>query len=170
MVGKGTATQTFYVHEELAAQHSEFVSAALRNNWKERKKRVIKLPEEDANLFAIFADFIYSGCVRSMRDDDKRNETKDSEWRRLGRCWILADKLMSDSLKDAVVDTIAEKIGRENMAPIGMHTNIYPIAVGSSGIKRLLVDIATWGWEQDTLKARQIDVTNMEFLRSWRCD
>ena len=62
--------KTFYAGSGVLAEHSEFFAAALRNGWKEKEERLVRLPECTAENFEIFLKFIHTGKIYSSKDDD----------------------------------------------------------------------------------------------------
>lgn len=80
----------------------------------------------------------------------------------LGRCYLLGDKLLSNSFKAAVADAIAKKISSEKEGvPLKLHLLAYNGTSGNNGFKRLVVDIGYCVWDEDNFK----DVDCVEYLR-----
>lgn len=50
--------QTFYVNPILLCRHSQFFDAAFNKGWKEAKERSIDLPEDHAETFELWANYI----------------------------------------------------------------------------------------------------------------
>lgn len=155
IVGKGDSATTFYVHEDVAKAHSDFFAAALRNGWKESEERVVRLPEETAERFRVFAKFLYTGKIFSRKEGDKPSAKEDWEWDRLSGCWRLGDKLGSTSFQDAIVDAINHKIESTKSCPTQLHQGAYRDTATSNSLRRLAVDIAVWNWEAMIAEAKQ---------------
>jgi len=62
-VDSGRATETFDAHENLLIKHSKFFRAAPPGEWTESTKRTVSLKEDNAEDFALFYDFLYTGQV-----------------------------------------------------------------------------------------------------------
>lgn len=62
VVGQGDNKRDFIVHEELICESSEFFRKALAGNWKETQDRIVKLPEDDPDMFALYLQAVYV-CV-----------------------------------------------------------------------------------------------------------
>lgn len=116
IVGEDDDGETFYLHEDAATKHSRFFAAALANGWKESEERTIRLPDEDPEDFSLFARFNYSGIIHSKREGDA-DEDGDGEWVRLADSWILGDKLLATTFKDAIIDSIVQKAVKEGNVP-----------------------------------------------------
>ena len=54
--------------------------------------------------------------------------------------------MQSTSFKDAVVDAMIARIRHERIPPSYLHKQLYPRSARSSGIRRLMVDIAVYEW------------------------
>lgn len=159
VVGEGDSATTFYIHEEAAKAHSDFLAAALHKGWKEAEDKVIKLPEDNAGLFNIFVRFVHTGRVYCAEEGDvseKNGVSRDQEWSRLTKSWLLGDKLGSTSFKDAIIDALIEKILTVRFTPTWLHATVYMYlgTASNSGLRRLGVDVAVWKWShQDMCEA-----------------
>lgn len=120
----------------------------------------MELEDTDADVFEIFQQFLYTGSIYTVTagdnvSDDNADtddeETLDGEYNRLYRCWMLGEKLSSISFKDAVTDALIPKVTSENKHPRDMHHGIYPVSNPESSIRKLLVDIAVWFWNDESM-------------------
>ena len=114
------------------------------------------MADDDPDIFTIFACFIYSGKILSTRQNDVEvypdGSRRDREWARLGKAWVLGDKLQATVFKDAVADAICEKVAQERKWPTTLHQIIYPQTTPAArDIRRLCVDIAVSKWAKRTL-------------------
>lgn len=162
--------ETFYESPDILAQHSGFFAAVLRNGWKEKEERVVRLPECKPEVFQIFLNFIHTGNIYSRKDGDQsknpsRNAVFDSELERMCNCWAQGEKLASSVFQDAIVDALCQKIGDELLYPFTLHRNIYSNTSTPNAMSRLLVDIAAWKWKEEYLQdARKDHVNSSAFL------
>lgn len=149
--------KTFVLHQELIVRHSQFCASALSKDWRERKEGHIALETDDPEIFEVFRQFLYSGNIFSIKDGDLAESTggskkqDDQEWLRLGQCWILGDKLISTSFKDAVTDALIIKMRDSNYHPTQLYRAIYRESAGPCGMRKLMADIAAYEWDQETL-------------------
>ena len=165
IVGKGAAEQTFYASDALLIRHSEFFAAALRGNWRENEDHEVRLPESDAESFGVFASFLYTGKVHVVKDDLDEASNTNPEWQRLGLCWILGDILLSASFQDAVLDATVENLVSTSTAPVELHAAVYDRTNGDNGLRRLMVDIAIFGWDKEDLLIATTHPALLEFYR-----
>lgn len=155
-VGRDTAATKFYVDADLAIQHSEFFSAALKDGSKEAEERTVRLPDLDEGMAAAFEDFhsfLSSGKVTSGETDESAKydaEKGSEEWDRLVDSWILGNVLVSGSFKDAVVDAMVHKT-LTNSVPIDIHMDLYQNSSDSAPIRKLVVDIAVHIWYEEDI-------------------
>jgi len=89
----------------------------------------------------------------------------DLEWTRLGRCYLLADRLMSTTFQDAIVDAFIQKIIDKGCSPTLVHETIYSGTARQSGMRRLLVDIAIFEWDKDILATRAARPACADFFK-----
>lgn len=117
------------------------------------------LPDLDPDTFEIFHLFVIHGHIFSNLDNDYQPTQPeepfrhvDLEWLRLANAWVLGDFLTSCSFKDAIVDAITAKLIEEQRYPINLHEIIYPKSKKTSAIRKLLVDIAIWSFQDVDLE------------------
>lgn len=168
MVGKEADSCKSFFPKELLLQHSDFAKAALSGGWKESKEQVIRFKVESPTLVEIFATFVYTGKIYSAREGDtvETGTESDSEWQRLAECWILGDVLQSCSFRDAITDAIIDKRLAGAMSPAGLHHAVYKAATGENGFKRLVVDMAAFGWGKDLFEQQKAaDTAEAQFFR-----
>lgn len=151
------------MHERIIRVHSDFFLGCLRRGWRETEEATVRFPEDDPELFRIFADFVYSGQLDTVRHDD-RDDGFDDEWKRLGLCWALGEKLLSISFKDAVMDAIVDKIITRRTYPIDLHHTAYSNSSGGNKMRELLVDVAVWCWKKEDFKDQREKAEGSEFF------
>jgi hypothetical protein len=59
VVGEGDGKREFVVHEELICESSDFFRGAMSGEWKEAGDRVVSLPDDDPDVFALYLQAIY---------------------------------------------------------------------------------------------------------------
>lgn len=134
IVGQGQNQQIFFVHKDLLSKHSDFFKTTLENGGKEPEIRTVLLPDEDPAHFEIFAGFLYTGQVFSSKDGDFKPANPpatlaaDFEYMRLLQSWVLGEKLLSTSLKDACTDAFIAKISETKAHPMSGYTISIPMA------------------------------------------
>lgn len=168
-VGADHDSKIFSVHENLLTRHSEFFAAALNGEWIESKKSgTLPLPEHGSESFGIFNTFLYSGRIYSAKEGDYTESEDgghtDQEWERLSDAWHLGQKLLATTLRDAVVDALAFKIASTSMYPVSLTWSVYEVSAASSAMRRLLVDIAVWLWDDNYLEKEQLRSEPLEFV------
>lgn len=137
----------------------------MRNGWQETHSRTVPLPDDVPEYFEVFARFIYTGKIFSCVVGDKVAEDEDNEWGRLAMCWVLGDKLSSNTFKDAICDAWCEKMRMTDRHPIELHQTIYPSTAAASPARRLVVDITVWKWTTVRLGDRKMDESWNEFFK-----
>lgn len=155
IVGPEDDSTSFSVHESLVRQESGFVEAIFRNGWKENEKRIVRLPEHDAEHFKIFFNFIYTGFIFSSKPGDAFADKpeKDAEWTRLAYAYALGNYLQASDFKDAMMDAMIDKVKKSKQCSHQtMYQIIYPNSVPGSGVRKLLVDVAATRWTWEFLK------------------
>ena len=115
-------TATYHVPEELLVEKSQFFRAACRNEWKEAKSRVVKLPDVDPAIFNYYLLWVYRGRlpVRNEWDvycDDWEDDAIAVQ-SDLVKLWILADRLADVRLRNAIMDEIVAAMDKHKSAQL----------------------------------------------------
>jgi hypothetical protein len=154
LVGPKATAARFFVHSDLVSQHSDFFQACLKKGWKEAEERIVRLPDlpgNSATAFEDFHSFLYTGKVYSAIEGEVNRPNADGEWGRLVGAWILGEVLLSGSFKDAVSDAILDKLNTGLYYPTSLFCSAYKYGSANSAFRRLMVDIAVYHWDDDTM-------------------
>ena len=65
-VGKHEDAKTYYLHQSLLCEVSDFFKKCLEHGFKESTSRQVSLPEDCADAFASFVKWAYSGDLASF--------------------------------------------------------------------------------------------------------
>lgn len=94
------------------------------NNFRESRRNVVKLPEDDETSFAVFAEYLYLGgecdtgaVLRGFRNEDQEEQDTEMEddasiaddqynFMLQFSCYVLADKLQALGFKRHIMDEI----------------------------------------------------------------
>jgi hypothetical protein len=112
-VGQARKTKDFVAPRSFLTTRSEFIRRAMNGSWKEAATRIVKLPEDNPETFAIYINFVYSGQLSTatktsgeleiMNSDEASNEIR-KEHRTLFQVYVLAEKLQDVAIKNATVE------------------------------------------------------------------
>lgn len=91
--------QTFSVHKEIVCHYSDYFRAACKGEFLEARSGKVKLPEDRAEIFDLFVQWVYSQNLGQVLA-----EVALSPWTTLIELYVLADKLQVSTLKNAIVD------------------------------------------------------------------
>lgn len=150
IVAVDVGKQVFHVCEDLLISHSDFFSAAfVKKEGSDEEDGFVRLKDTSVASFKIFQQFLYAGSIYTADEDDSRAErSTNDEYDRIVNCWKLSDRVASISFKDAVVDTLIAKMMNEDFNKLGLHEKVYPASHADSKIRKLLIDIALYRWEE----------------------
>lgn len=162
--------ETFVIAQEALSRHSEYFEDILALKKAGSGAYEVCLMDAEFEIFNIFRHFVTSGRIYSAHDDDfsaadsgSEGGGTDREWGRLIDAWVLGERLQSCSFKDAVVDTIIDKVVKEDCYSPDMHEDIYPQSNQRSAIRKLVVDMSIWAHAEDTLARQQYSKTMSRF-------
>lgn len=153
----------------------------------------VHLPEENAQIFEYFHDFLRLGMVinRSMPGDlcstglygqyilrshttdaplliTSADHQRDKEWERLAHAWHLGERLDAIPFRDVVVDAIIRKLCQGDHTPVALYKTLHRSdSQRTACIKRLMIDVALWTWGDELFETdsmREGLRENTEFL------
>jgi hypothetical protein len=71
-VGAAGSTHDFCIHEALLTARSKFFERAMGKSWKEAKEKLVRLPEDDPRIFALYEQIVYTGRIPIFDDEVER--------------------------------------------------------------------------------------------------
>ena len=166
-VGPEGSQQDFLLHEGIICKRSEFFRRAMNGNWSEKKARLVKLPEDDPKIFALYVNLVYMGELSRPSDLTKTTSNEfQAHILATVKFYVLAEKLQDKQAKNTALQTIhadmkwqpsAEKLPNAEIVEF-MYKNTLK---GSPG-RRLMVHI----WNDDNTKCilEQSEVICKEFF------
>lgn len=124
VVGPTGNTKTWHLPKKLLANASPFFAAALNGSFAEATSKVINLPEDNTNAFALFIRWLFVGEISSELFNHKDKLTSDeilgtydagtkgflnatTTWVYL-QAWILGDKLGCSVFQDLIMHELVE--------------------------------------------------------------
>ncbi|KAI4634342.1 hypothetical protein J4E83_001660 [Alternaria metachromatica] len=169
IVGKEPDQQRFSVHEGIMCARSEFFQRAMNGNWTESKERIIRLPEDDPEIFNIYINFLYTGNVVTNAIEEPKTATHIvGEMHVLGRLYVIGEKLQDKATKNSAIKSLLEVAyekdanGKIYSPSIDTITYVYRGTCAGSLGRRLLVDL--WVKISPEYMAKNAETLPKEFL------
>lgn len=156
-VNSSTDKKTYIVEKNILVRHSEYFADLLNKRQAGSGAHEVFLLEVEPEIFNIFRHFVKTGQIYSKHDGDfesahsEDGEGTDREWARLIDSWVLGERLRSCSFKDAIVDGIIDKLCKGDCYSPDMQDDIYPQSHKTSGIRKLIVNMAIWNHDKESL-------------------
>ena len=156
VVGTGSHAKRWYLPKELLGNASPFFAAALNGSFAEAAFRLVDLPEDNADAFALFIRWLYVGeiSVQRFRFEDQDSETKlsaaESSTRNVTdafandtevylRACILGDKLGCPIFQDLAMLKLIERHMAEVMS-VGTMRVVFEQSAPGSKLRRFAID------------------------------
>lgn len=143
------------IHQNLVAEASEFVSLEMENEWVQGVSVTITLPEDEPETFAVYQTWLYEGCIQAVGVADA--DRADDEYQLLVKAYMLGDKMMDTTFKDALVDSIIDKLIVSGRFDLNLIDLIYGNTPATSPLRRLLRDIYGWAGQRSWLDSIDSD-------------
>lgn len=154
----GPSEEEWTIHEGLVTETSAFFAAAVKKVWAEGQSKRVKLPEEDANIFHLYARWLYEGklLVRPSpgKQEQGRAETHREEQALLVECYILGDKLQDSSSRNTVINSLLACTLKGDGSgslwwPVQCVDRVYEVTCSGSPLRRLFVEMYTYHAHSD---------------------
>ncbi|KAF2008222.1 hypothetical protein P154DRAFT_558485 [Amniculicola lignicola CBS 123094] len=169
VVGAAEHERVFYISEKLLCARSAFFRKALSEDWKEGQDKLVKLEEEDPEIFALYEYLSHHNKVPVLGSSKYRPETFEVDYRAeellTAKLYILCEFLGDVISKNLLVDAMMEGLNETFLFPwpktISM---IYDGTSEHNLMRKLLQDFyilnAAPGWFVDMV----VDEFPKEFL------
>lgn len=104
-VGTAASTKTWHLPKELLTNSSPFFAAALDGSFAEATSKVVQLPEDNTDAFALFIRWLYVGEIAAIERSASHDHDQDhlciaATFQTLLQAWMLGDKLGCPIFKD----------------------------------------------------------------------
>ncbi|KAF2803317.1 uncharacterized protein BDZ99DRAFT_576220 [Mytilinidion resinicola] len=165
-VGQDDRKEVFSVHDTPLRSHSKFFANALKGPWKESKERLVKLPEDDPELFSIYMHYIYCGTLAILAENMEADIKEFcNQFATLAHLYVFAEKIQDTACKNNVIDAMLASVRVKNkLPPTRIVCIIYSGTAGPCSARKLLVDLcARWAKESYYKNPRQ-DKLPADFL------
>lgn len=169
--------ETFHVCADMASKHSMYFAARLSPRWKlsgEQKQNFVDLADDTtARAFQVFDTFLQTGkiCLTSSNAEGEEQDdsvvgasTSGDDWEYVAEAWLLGDRIVSASFRDAITDETVSIMKQTGKSPLDMYLQIFKGSVGSSGMRKLLVDVAVQEMSEGTIRGQPRDEGNVDFF------
>jgi hypothetical protein len=126
VVGATGNTRNFHIHQALLTARPKFFEKAMQKGWKDAEEKLVKLPEDDPDTFAIYEQVVYTGRVPLLeviddgvlKGDNKStwcqvSETCDHDYISLSALYVLAEKLQNLKARNTTVEAIIREVTHE---------------------------------------------------------
>jgi hypothetical protein len=109
VVNVGTfPVKAYRVNKELLCDSSGLFRAALGPEWVEEKTGVLNRPDDDADAFNTYLNWVYRGKISLDFDKDDEQTNTAAIWSHAIFAYELGGKLRDISFKDAITDAVAQ--------------------------------------------------------------
>ena len=172
----GSDETEFTVPREVLTKSSDVLRKCCEGEWKEAKSRIIKLPEEDVDVFSTYIQWLHTNDLvvveeelqdMTDRDFDIRNDAAALQWDALVNMASFADRQADLTLANAVNDSILLVMMNTDLVPAPKFlSQIYTELPENSKLRCMVVDEAVYSDAKD-YQADQEDHPTQFFLDIW---
>ena len=141
--------RSFAVHEGLLKERSEFFTNALKpERFKEGIERVVSMPEDDPDIFAVYIQHLYRPDLMSV-DRKLNGEEIEQKYMCLADLYVLAEKLIDTKTKEHVSHAL-KSLMQKSVISLAVVFPIYDGTLKNDPARALIVDwftrYAKGGW------------------------
>ncbi|KAF9701867.1 hypothetical protein EKO04_000877 [Ascochyta lentis] len=102
-VGQEGNQKTFVTNPNVLTTRSQFFKKALSGVWQESYDRVVKLPDDHPEVFALYIHYIHAGTLPVTPDTNSSVQEGHEENKALAQLYVLAEKLQDTMTKNTVI-------------------------------------------------------------------
>jgi hypothetical protein len=170
-VGTAPKLQIFDVHIAVVTARSDFFKNALSREWKEAAEKVVKLPDDDPEVFAIYVHHLYTGEL-AVKPEEQYYAADNyvKTYQDFAHLYVFAEKVQGIETKNAVIRAMldAGRIvlpKRTSICPgSSIISVIYKGTPAECPARRLLVDFWTYRAVGVWFKSSDLHVEFMQDL------
>ena len=82
------------IHRDVLTKHSTFFRAALEGQFREAHEKVVRMPEGDAEAFAVYCQWAYNNTLVLLEPDEAAKDEKALKRTKLTiKTYIIADQV-----------------------------------------------------------------------------
>lgn len=168
-VGKDDKEQVFLVDKDIICTRSGFFAKALKGGWKEADEGLVRLPEDDPQIFKLYLNLVYFGSIPAKARDVKEISDEDME---LFKLYILSERLQDTHSQNTIIEAVHASLHETRfndlyyLPSIPNIEHIYSETLPSSPIQQLLVDNIVHRASPGTFKAKNYSTLPGEFLHA----
>lgn len=138
IVGENEAQRTFHVYEGPLKQYSSYFRTALNGCWLESNERVVKLPQDEPEVFQVFFNYIMSGKLYARLTTDKQIPLHEALTLKV---FIFGDTRGVPEVCNAAVDLLFQILIQKGIFPGDSLRYVYDNTPGHSLLRRFLVEV-----------------------------
>lgn len=183
-VGPENDFKDFVAHESFLKARSEFFRRALSGAWEESRSRIVKLPEDEPDIVALYLNLVYTKkltIIRGSEEDTGELELDEfksefaskvhAEFYYMFAVYVLAEKLQDGTAKNEVMTAAFERLERKKLRngtlvqALPSRSTVEMVYAGTpenSPARRLMV--ALWGNVDMTTLAQAFNSTMADWV------
>jgi hypothetical protein len=148
IAGKEGHQKTFTVHKKTLCDASPFFKAHCKPDWMKPDDKIIKLPEDNAEVVRMMIFWIYHNqiCISEIKYDELNTwctceEALDSPWGLFTQLYVIAQKYQMAQLQNDVIDALLDLGAKWVLAP-GIISWVYENTAKGDNLRKLIFRIA----------------------------
>ncbi|KAK6400603.1 hypothetical protein LTR81_024151 [Elasticomyces elasticus] len=158
----GGSKQKWVLHENLLCNGSAFYRSAVKKEWSHDHTRTIPMPDDEADVFQVYAQWLYQAKILVKERNEDREFTL--ELGTMTKCYIFGEKIQEVFFQNATIDSIFARVHQDEKGgtrwyPTDADT-VYDGTPEGSPLRMLIVDMFAYHGQQTWMKAQR----NVDFL------
>ncbi|KAI4201797.1 MAG: hypothetical protein LQ350_002997 [Teloschistes chrysophthalmus] len=138
VVGIEPHQQEHKIHTELLCFYSPFFKKAVNSDFAEGKTGVVKLPDDEPEVFEIFQNWLY-------RDHLELTSVEASKMTLLLGLWVFGDKIQAPGFQNAAIEALRDRtVGSPRIFRLKDILFAYNNTPSASALREFIVDLYVW--------------------------
>ncbi|KAF2444475.1 hypothetical protein P171DRAFT_360502 [Karstenula rhodostoma CBS 690.94] len=160
IVGVGQDQQSFWVDTARICERSRFFKNAMQSPWKESSTQIVRLPDCNPEIFAMYLELVYTDKV-ACNPIAENNLDSETDFRELFELYVLCDHHMDSTSKNLVLAAAIEDTYVPNHDDVAY---AYENTVSGSPLRKWLADLYAERACSVHMEAGSLDDFPKEFL------
>ncbi len=131
----------------------------MEGEFKEAKDQVLRLPEDDPEMFTHFEFWLYTGSVLESHES-----AKDISYKILTDVYLFGEARGIPELQNEAINVYIDKIRADKMFTIEWLNRVYENTLDSSPLRKLLVDYVTFNVDLTKMSEKEQPLYPQQFL------
>ncbi|KAG9958544.1 hypothetical protein KCU61_g8214, partial [Aureobasidium melanogenum] len=129
----GSEKKKFVIHKDILTFYSDFFRGAFNGSFMEATEGKLSLPDVEVEIFDIFNQFLYTGCLADGQGHALRSI-------RLIKLWLFGDRFIVPCLQNSAIDALGKRFSIKHSLPTSFTKLVWENTLPSAPLRKYMLD------------------------------